>query len=89
MSVNAKLLEILQCPVSSVGLGPLATADLQRLNQQITDGDVVYVDGEPLTEPLAAALITDNRKVIYPIIDGLPALLPDRGIGTTQLEGFD
>jgi len=30
----------------------------------------------------------EDSKVIYPVIDDIPVLLEDRGIGTTQFQDF-
>ena len=85
MSLPDHLLDILCCPVSHEPLLPLTGSRLKKLNQAIAAGDIQYVDHEPVTKPLKAALITRNQKVIYPIEDGIPVLLAERGIGTTQL----
>jgi uncharacterized protein YbaR (Trm112 family) len=38
--------------------------------------------------PLEEALITEDAKVIYPVRDGIPVLLEEQGIGTTQFQDF-
>jgi uncharacterized protein len=85
MSIPDHLLDILCCPVSHEPLLPLSGKKLTALNRAISEGQVQYVDHEPVTSPLKAALITRNHKVVYAIEDGIPVLLPERGIGTTQL----
>ncbi len=47
-----------------------------------------YVGGGAVTEELGEALITEDHKVIYPVRDGIPILLEEKGIGTTQLQDF-
>ena len=86
MTIPDHLLDILCCPVSHEPLLPLSKEKLKKLNLAIDAGDVQYVDHEPVTAALKAALITRNHKVVYPIEDGIPVLLPERGIGTTQLD---
>jgi uncharacterized protein YbaR (Trm112 family) len=88
MPIDGKLLEILCCPVSKTPLTRLEGSRLKKLNQAIADGGVHYVGGEPLTESLSEALITEDSKVIYPVVDGIPILLSEKGIGTTQLQDF-
>ena len=88
MAVDGKLLEILCCPVSKVPLARLGRARLEKLNRAIQAGSVDYVGGERVTAPLADALITEDGKVIYPVVDDIPVLLADQGIGTTQLQDF-
>ena len=86
MNLPEHLLDILCCPVSHEPLLPLARGKLKKLNDAITAGDICYIDKEPVTAPLTAALITRDGKVVYAIEDGIPVLLPERGIGTTQLK---
>jgi uncharacterized protein len=88
MPIDGKLLEILCCPVSKTPLARLTPSRLKTLNRAIAAGEVQYVDGEPVDEPLREALITEDSRVVYPVVDGIPILLENRGIGTTQLQDF-
>lgn len=88
MPVDGKLLEILCCPVSKTPLVRLPQGRLKKLNAAIEAGDVQYVHGEPVTEALREALITEDSRVIYPVVDDIPILLEEKGIGTTQLQDF-
>ena len=88
MSIDRRLLEILACPVSKAPLQMLPQEKLATLNKLITAGEIADVDHRPLEEPLRAALITEDNKVIYPIIDDHPILLSDRGIGTQQIKDW-
>ena len=88
MPIDGKLLEILCCPVSKTPLTRLTGDRLKKLNAAIADGAVQFVHGEAVTEPLQEGLITEDGRVIYPVIDDIPQLLEDLGIGTTQLQNF-
>lgn len=88
MTIPESLLDILCCPVSHEPLRPLEPSRLQKLNQQIDAGELLYVDGSAVDEALTDALITRSGKVVYVIDRGIPVLLPERGIGTTQLQDF-
>ena len=88
MSIDGKLLEILCCPVSKTPLIRLPARRLQRVNEAISAGEVQYVRGKAVEQPLQEALITQDSKVIYPVMDEIPILLEERGIGTTQLQDF-
>lgn len=88
MPIDGKLLEILCCPVSKTPLIRLSPGKLKVLNRAIQSGEIQYVRGEPVTEPLQEALITEDAKVIYPVVNEIPILLEDRGIGTTQIQDF-
>jgi uncharacterized protein YbaR (Trm112 family) len=88
MSIDGKLLEILCCPVSKIPLTRLTTSRLKVLNKAIAGGDVETVRGERVDQPLREALVTEDSKVIYPVVDDIPILLEERGIGSTQLQDF-
>ena len=88
MPVDRKLLEILCCPVSKTPLTVLAQEKLDKLNSAISNGEALYVDGAKVKDPLSEGLITEDGKVIYPVQDDIPILLEEKGIGTTQFEGF-
>ena len=88
MPIDGKLLEILCCPVSKTPLVRLSPDRLRKLNAAITAGEVQYVHGEPVTEALAEGLVTNDARVVYAVVDDIPILLEEKGIGTTQLQGF-
>ncbi|NCO18868.1 MAG: Trm112 family protein [Gammaproteobacteria bacterium] len=82
------LLDILCCPVSHEPLRPLEPSRLKKLNQSIAAGELLYVDGSRVDQSISDALVTRGGKVVYVIDGGIPVLLPERGIGTTQLQDF-
>jgi len=88
MPIDQRLLDILCCPVSKVPVTPLGKTQLADLNRRIAAGGVQTVAGVTLAAPLAEGLVTTDGKVIYRVEDGIPVMLPDEGIGTTQLDGF-
>lgn len=88
MTIPESLLDILCCPVSHEPLRPLEKAGLKKLNAAIERGELLFVDGSLVDQPISDALVTRDAKVVYVVDDGIPVLLPDRGIGTTQLESF-
>jgi uncharacterized protein YbaR (Trm112 family) len=88
MPIEGKLLEILCCPVSKTPLVRLPADRLKKLNAAIGAGEVQYIDGEPVTEVLREGLMTEDARVVYPVVDDIPILLEEKGIGTTQLREF-
>lgn len=88
MTVDGKLLEILCCPVSKTPLTRLPSGKLKILNEAISSGNALYVGGDSVEDTLGEALITEDSKVIYPVVDDIPILLEDKGIGTTQFQDF-
>ena len=75
-------------PGSKTPLTRLPSGKLKILNQAIESGQVQYVRGEKVDSSLREALITEDSKVIYPVVDSIPILLEEKGIGTTQLQDF-
>jgi uncharacterized protein len=83
--MDKHLLDILCCPVSKTPVRPLLTSELDRLNQAISRGEIDTVAGVRVEAALKAALVTTDGRVIYRIEDDIPVMLPEEGIGTTQL----
>ena len=59
---------------------------IERLNKAIQDGDVSNRDGISLAEPLAEALVTDDKKLLYPISNGIPVLLEGESISLAEFK---
>ena len=86
--MDKRLLDILVCPVSRTPVRPLNASELNALNRAIDGGQVLNVSGGTVQQRLIEGLITVDRKVIYRIEDGIPLMLPEEGIGTTQFTDF-
>jgi uncharacterized protein YbaR (Trm112 family) len=86
--MDRKLLDILVCPASRQSLAVLGKAGLEALNGAIAAGNVARVDGSAQSGALREALVTDDRKTVYRIDDGIPVLLVEEGIATAQVAGF-
>jgi len=86
--MDKRLLDILCCPVSKTPVRLMGEPALKALNEAIRAGNIVTVGGAQVQEPLAEGLITTDRKVIYRVQDGIPVMLPEEGIGTTQMSDF-
>lgn len=82
MPVSEKLIEILMCPRTKQNLRNLEPAIVERINKEIHSGEVKYYDGSTVEDALDEALITEDRKVIYRVDQGIPILMIDRGIPT-------
>ena len=61
------LLDILCCPETRGKLGMADEALLSTLNSAISAGSVKNVSGEKVTEPLTEALVTTDKKRVYPV----------------------
>lgn len=76
---------MLHCPVTHKGLGPAQPTTLKSVNAAIAAGELSNRDGHKLQVPLDEALITDDGKVLYPLVDGIPVLLAGESINMEQL----
>jgi len=84
--LDKKLLNILCCPVSHKGLAIAKSDLLRKVNKAIDASDVSNREGVVVGETLDEALVTDDGKLLYPIIDGIPVLLEGESIALEQLE---
>lgn len=86
MPISNDLLEILCCPKTKVPVVMLSTEQLEQLNAQISKGQVKFVDASPVEQVLQEGLITEDGQTIYRIDEGIPVMLIDKGISTSQLQ---
>ncbi len=78
--IDKELLEILACPQTHQSLSMADDATLARLNAAIAAGSQRNIAGKPVAEKLTEALLRQDRKLAYPIRDGIPVLLADEGL---------
>ena len=86
--MDRKLLDILACPATRQPLAMLDRAGLEALNRAIAAGGVSRVDEVAQATPLREALITRDHKLVYRIDDGIPVLLVEEAIATSQIPDF-
>lgn len=86
--MDKKLLDILACPATRQPLSLLDKAGLDALNRAIAGGGLRRGDDSLQSEPLREALITRDRKTVYRVDDGIPVLLVEEAIATSQAHGF-
>lgn len=78
--IDPILLGMLACPETKQ---PMAIADAEtvaRLNALQREGKLKNRAGEPVGAQLESGLIRQDGAYLYPIIDGIPVMLPDEGI---------
>jgi len=87
-TMDRKLLDLLVCPTTRQSLHLLDKSGLAALNQAIAGGAVIRADGSAQNAPLAAALVTHDRKTLYRVEDDIPVLLPEEAIASAQIADF-
>jgi len=78
--IDKDLLEILACPETHQALAVADAALLERVNALIASGKAKNKAGQALADKLVEALVRADRKLVYPVRDGIPVLLIDEGI---------
>lgn len=83
--IDRELPANLVCPTDRT---PLSRADDQiiaRVNRAIAAGRVKNRAGRLVGQPIAGGLLSADKTLLYPILDGIPLLLPDEAISLEDL----
>lgn len=78
-------LEYLRCPISGEQLEWLDEAQLTALRQAIQQESIVNRGGDLVTRLPEAVLACRVSGLGYPVVDGIPLLLPDEGVALSQI----
>ena len=81
--IDKALLNILVCPENHQRLELADDALLARVNQSIRTGTLTNRGGRRIESPLAEGLVREDRRWLYPILDGIPVMLVDEAIPLT------
>jgi len=78
--IDPELLKIMCCPETHQ---PVAFAEpplIEKLNQQITAGQLKNRAGQSIKEKIDGGLVREDRKFAYPIRENIPIMLIDEAI---------
>ena len=78
--IDKELLAILACPDTHQSLAEADAALVERTNGSIRAGTLTNVGGERVTEEIEGGLVRDDKKILYPIRQGIPVLLIEEGL---------
>jgi uncharacterized protein YbaR (Trm112 family) len=83
--IDKELLAILVCPTDH---SPLSVANDQmvaRVNCAIAAGRVKNRAGRLVEQAIDGGLLRADNTLFYPILDGIPLLLPDEAISLAEI----
>jgi uncharacterized protein YbaR (Trm112 family) len=80
MPLNNDLLAILLCPETRAPLRAAPSDVVERLNRAIAAGVVRNRGGDEVQTPVVGALLREDGKYFYPIVEDIPILLTDEAI---------
>jgi uncharacterized protein YbaR (Trm112 family) len=78
--LSQDLVRILVCPETKQPVALAPNELVEKLNAQIRAGTLRDRGGERVEQPIEAGLLTEDGRVLYPVIDDIPRMLVERGI---------
>lgn len=78
--VHEDLIKILVCPETHQPVKPAPAAVLADLKERVRRGTLKDKGGEPVERELEEGLVREDGRIVYPVIDGIPRMLVERGI---------
>lgn len=78
--VREDLVRMLVCPETRRPVRPAPAGLIAALNERVRQGTLRDKGGERVERELEEGLLREDGQVVYPVIDGIPRMLVERGI---------
>ena len=78
--LNPELLALLVCPETHQDVALALPDEIAQINAAIAQGQIHTAAGSVVEQSVEAALIRTDRRVAYPIRDGIPVMLVAEGL---------
>lgn len=79
-SIPADLLEILVCPETHQKVTEAPAELIERMAALQAAGKLKTRGGEPVKDPIRHALLREDGKIAYPVVEGIPVMIVEEGI---------
>lgn len=85
--ISQELLEILRCPQTHQPVSEASQDLIARVNAAIAAQSLRNNAGDTQRHAVQAGLVRQDRRVLFPIVDGIPIMLADEAIPLDGLVG--
>jgi uncharacterized protein YbaR (Trm112 family) len=86
-ALSPDLLEILVCPETHQKLRLADAATVEDLRRRQAEGRLLNRAGKPVVDAPDAALVREDGKVAYLVVDQIPIMIVEEGIALERVNG--
>ena len=86
MNFDRNLLDIICCPLTRQPLRMMTASRLAKLNKLIQEQKIKDRSEDIVDVVLEQVLVTEDGRLAYPMVDGIPVLLEERCIALAQFD---
>jgi uncharacterized protein YbaR (Trm112 family) len=79
-TVDPELVSILVCPETKRSVRPATAEELAGVNARVREGSLRNRGGARVERELGEALVREDGRVLFPVEDGIPAMLIEESI---------
>lgn len=83
--ISTELVNVLRCPLTRETVLNADESLIDELNRLIAGQSLRTQNGTLIRAPLDGGLIRSDRKLLYPVRDGIPIMLTDEAIPLESL----